>query len=109
MSASGSYDALPSNRGRGATMGHQVVAPSRLQSLPRALLHRLQGLIASWGDWRGQKVFLIRKRSQVRVLDRPLAGIQEFAAFTQFSGIWLLEGRHGRVFHGAIWATGGYL
>ena len=44
---------------------------------------------------------LIRKRSQVRVLDRPLAGIQEFAAFEQFSRIWLLEDRHVGVFRGA--------
>ena len=52
---------------------------------------------------------LIRKRSQVRVLDRPLAGIQKIAAFTQFSRIWLLEDRHGR---GVPWghngATGSY-
>ena len=111
MSASGSYDALPSNRGRGATMGPPACSD---QSSPVVFRRRrcsgLQGLSASWDDWRGQKVFLIRKRSQVRVLDRPLAGIQEFAAFAQFSRIWLLEDRHGR---GVPWghngATGGYL
>ena len=36
---------------------------------------------------------LIRKRSQVRVLDRPLAGIQEIAAFAQLSGFRLLKHR----------------
>jgi hypothetical protein len=72
MSASGSYDALPSNCGHGATMGPPGCP---LQSPPVPFRRRrscgLQGLFASWGDWRGQKVFLIRKRSQVRVLDRP--------------------------------------
>ena len=96
MSASGSYDTLPSNCGRGATMGPSGCSA---QSSPVVFRARccacLQGLSSSWDDWRRQKVFLIRKRSQVRVLDRPLAGIQEFAAFTQFSGIWLLEDRCG--------------
>ena len=90
MFAPRSYDALPSNRGRGATMGPPACP---LQSPPVPFRRRrrvgLQGLIASWGDWRGQKVFLIRKRSQVRVLDRPLAGIHEFAAFGQLTGIWV--------------------
>jgi hypothetical protein len=36
---------------------------------------------------------LIRKRSQVRVLDRPLTGIQDFAAFVQLSGFWLCVDR----------------
>ena len=111
MTASGPYDTLPSNGGRGATMGPPgCTAQSSPVAFRCALSRGLQGLSASWGDWRGQKVFLIRKRSQVRVLDRPLAGIQEFAAFAQFSRIWLLEGRHGR---GVPWghngATGGYL
>ena len=111
MSASGSYDNLPSKRGRGATMGPPACSG---QSPPvpfrRRLRSGLQGLSSNWDDWRGQKVFLIRKRSQVRVLDRPLAGIQEFPAFAQFSRIWLLEDRHGR---GVPWghngATGSYL
>ena len=102
MSASGSYDTMPSNCGRGATMGPPACSA---QSSPVVFRARrcsgLQGLIASWDDWRRQKVSLIRKRSQVRVLDRPLAGIQEFAAFTQFSRIWLLEDRHVGVFRGA--------
>ena len=102
MSASESYDTVPSNCGRGATMGPPACP---LQSPPVPFRWRrrsgLQGLSANRGDWRRQKVFLIRKRSQVRVLDRPLAGIQEFAAFAQFSRIWLLEGRHGRGVRGA--------
>jgi hypothetical protein len=111
MTATRPHDTMPSNGGRGATMGPPGCP---LQSPPVPFRRRrrigLQGLFASWGDWRGQKSFLIRKRSQVRVLDRPLAGIQEFAAFTQFSRIWLAEDRHGR---GVPWghngATGGYL
>ena len=85
MSASESYDTVPSNCGRGATMGPPACP---LQSPPVPFRWRrrgsLQGLSANRGDWRRQKVFLIRKRSQVRVLDRPLAGFQEFAAFTIF-------------------------
>ena len=97
MTATGSYDTLPSNRGRGATMGPPACSDQSSPVVSRSgSIPVLQGLTASWDDWRGQKVFLIRKRSQVRVLDRPLAGIQEFAAFAQFSRIWLLEGRHGR-------------
>ena len=111
MTATGSYDTMPSNGGRGATTGPPGCP---VQSPPVVFRRRrrggLQGLFASWGDWRGQKVFLIRKRSLVRVQDRPSAGIQKFAAFVQFSRIWLLEGRHGR---GVPWghngATGGYL
>ena len=93
MTATGSYDTLPSNGGRGATTGPPG-CPVQSPPVPFRWRRRvgLQGLSASWGDWRRQKVFLIRKRSQVRVLDRPLAGIQEFAAFTQFSGIWLAGG-----------------
>ena len=73
MSASGSYDAVPSNRGRGATMGPPACSD---QSSPvpfcRCCWAVLQGLSASWGDWRGRAASLTRKRSQVRVLDRPL-------------------------------------
>jgi len=58
----------------------------------------------------GHLLSLVRKTSQVRVLDRPSAGIQEFAASAQFSGIWLLEDRHGLGApmgpHGAISITG---
>ena len=86
MSASGSYDTMPSNGGRGATMGPPG-CPVQSPPVPFRWRRRggLQGLSASWGDWRGQKVFLIRKRSLVRVLDRPLTGIQDFAAFVQIS------------------------
>ena len=110
MSASRSYDALPLNCGRGATMGPPACSAqsSPVVFRPRCCT-RLQGLSSSWDDWRGQKVFLIRKRSQVRVLDRPSTGIQDFPAYAKFSRIWLLEGRHGR---GVPWghngATGGY-
>ena len=85
MSATGSYDTVPSNRRRGATMGPPA-CPLQSPPVPSRWRRRegLQGLSSSWGDWRGQKVFLIRKRSQVRVLDRPSAGIQKFAAFIQF-------------------------
>ena len=96
MSASASYDTLPSNRGRGATMGPPACSDQSSPVVSRSgSIPVLQGLTASWDDWRGQRVFLIRKRSQVRVLDRPLAGIQEFAAFTQWSGIWPCVDRHG--------------
>ena len=102
MTATGSYDTMPSNGGRGATTGPPG-CPVQSSPVPFRWRRRsgLQGLSASWGDWRGQKVFLIRKRSQVRVLDRPLAGIQKFAAFAQFSrsGCWRV-GTVG-VFHGA--------
>jgi hypothetical protein len=82
MSAIGRYDTLPANRDRGATMGPPACT-RQSPPVPFRRLRRggLQGLSASWGDWRGQKAFLIRKRSQVRVLDRSSAGIQEFAAF----------------------------
>ena len=94
MTATGLYDTLPSNRCRGATMGPPACSA---QSPPVPFRRRrrdgLQGLSASWGDWRGQKAFLIRKRSQVRVLDRPSAGIQEFPASAQRSGSWLRVGR----------------
>ena len=74
MSASGPYDTMPSNCGRGATMGPSGCSA---QSSPVVFRARrctcLQGLSSSWDDWRGQKVFLIRKRSLVRVQDRPLA------------------------------------
>jgi hypothetical protein len=60
MSVSGSCDAVPSNCGRGATTGPPGCSA---QSPPVVFLARccmcLQGLFASWGDWRGQKVFLI--------------------------------------------------
>ena len=111
MTATGSYDTLPSNGGRGATTGPPG-CPVQSSPVPFRWRRRggLQGLIASWGDWRGQKVFLIRKRSQVRVLDRPLAGIQEFAAFAQLSGIWLCVDRRGSgCSKGPYGATGGYL
>ena len=79
MSGSGSQDSLPPNCGRGATMGPPVCSG---QSSPVVFCgrccHGLQGLSSSWDDWRGQKVFLIRKRSQVRVLDRPLRDLQAF-------------------------------
>ena len=111
MSASGSHDSLRSNRCRGATMGPSGCSA---QSSPVVFRARcctcLQGLSPSWDDWRGQKVFLIRKRSQVRVLDRPLAGIQEFAAFAQLTGIWVAcrLGEFGCSMgpHGAISITG---
>jgi len=94
MTATGLCDAGPSKYRRGATMGPPACSD---QSSPvafrRCRRRALQGLFASWGDWRGQKVFLIRKRSQVRVLDRPSAGIQEFPAFAYFSGFWLLKAR----------------
>jgi hypothetical protein len=82
MTVSGSHDALPSNRGRGATMGPPACSD---QSPPVAFRRRclivLQGLSSNWDDWRGQKVFLIRKRSQVRVLDRPLGGLHVWPRF----------------------------
>jgi hypothetical protein len=94
MFASRSHDTMPSNCGRGATMGPR--ACSR-QSPPVAFrahhCRALQGLIASWHDWRRHAASLIRKRSQVRVLDRPLAGIQKFAAVTQLSGFRLCDDR----------------
>jgi hypothetical protein len=69
MTATGSYDTAPSNGGRGATTGPPG-CPVQSPPVPFRWRRRggLQGLSASWGDWRGQKVFLIRKRSQVRVL-----------------------------------------
>jgi hypothetical protein len=86
MSASGPHDALASNCGRGATTGPPSCSAQSSPVVFRSCCcMRLQGLTASWHDWRGQKVFLIRKRSQVRVLDRPSAGIQEFPAYEQFS------------------------
>jgi hypothetical protein len=96
MSASGSHDSLPSNCGCGATMGPSGCSA---QSSPVVFRARccacLLGLRSSWDDWRGQRVFLIRKRSLVRVLDRPLAGIQEFAAFAQCSGFRAASGSDG--------------
>jgi hypothetical protein len=56
------------------------------------------GALCSHGTFQvieGHHLSLIRKRSQVRVLDRPSAGIQEIAAFAQFSGIWLCVDRRG--------------
>jgi hypothetical protein len=104
MSASASCDTLSLDCGRGATMGPPACSAQSSPVVFRARCCRcLQGLIASWDDWRGQKVFLIRKRSQVRVLDRPLAGIQEFAAFAQWSGIWLRVVGAVWVLQGAIW------
>ena len=96
MFAPRSYDALPSKRGRGATMGPSGCSdPSPPVAFRRRRCHGLQGLTASWDDWRRQKVVLIRKRSQVRVLDRPSTGIQEFPAFAQLPGIWLRVGPCG--------------
>jgi len=76
MTASGSYDTPCSNGRRGATMGPPACPreSSPVPSRTRRLLN-LQGLSASWGDWRGRAVSLIRKRSQVRVQDRPLRGL----------------------------------
>jgi hypothetical protein len=75
MSASGSYDTVPSNWGRGATVGPPACSGQSSPVVFRAHHCRgLQGLIASWHDWRRLAASLIRKRSQVRVLDRPLPG-----------------------------------
>ena len=105
MSASGAYDTVPSNRCRGATMGPPACSDQSSPVAFRACCCTcLQGLSSSWDDWRRQKSFLIRKRSQVRVLDRPLAGIQDFAAFVQYSGFWLLKERRGL---GAPWGHDG--
>ena len=111
MSASGSYDNLPSKRGRGATMGPPACSG---QSSPvpfrRRLRSGLQGLSSNWDDWRGQKVFLIRKRSQVRVLDRPSTGSRNCLHLNNTLGFGLLKDRHGRgVPRGHDGATGGYL
>jgi hypothetical protein len=96
MSASGPHKALPSNWGRGATMGPSGCSAQSPPVVFRSCCcTRLQGSSASWNDWRGQRVFLIRKRSQVRVLDRPSAGIQEFAAFAQCSGFGTVNGSGG--------------
>jgi hypothetical protein len=63
MTATRPHDTMPSNGGRGATMGPPGCP---LQSPPVPFRRRrrigLQGFYASWGDWRGQKSFLIRKR-----------------------------------------------
>ena len=46
----------------------------------------------------------MRNRSQVRVLDRPLAGIQKFAAFARCSGFRAeSESEMVGVLRGAIW------
>ena len=82
MSASGSYVGLSSDFGRGATMGPPACSAQSSPVVFRSCCRtRLQGLSASWDDWRGQKVFLIRKRSQVRVLDRPLVISLQTATF----------------------------
>jgi hypothetical protein len=87
MSATGSYDTLPSHRCRGATVGPPACSAQSSSVVFRARCRIcLQGLSSSWDDWRRHAASLIRKRSQVRVLDRPSAGIQEFAAFAQCSG-----------------------
>jgi hypothetical protein len=105
MCATRPHDAVPSNCGRGATMGPPGCS---LQSSPvvfrSCCCTRLQGLSASWDDSRGQKVFLIRKRSQVRVLDRPLAfQFADFPAFDDILGFGALTDRMVEAFHGAIW------
>jgi hypothetical protein len=97
MSASGSYEALSSNRGRGATMGPPACSDQSSPVAFRSCCYtRLQGLSASWDDWRGQKVFLIRKRSQVRVLDRPSTGSRNCLHLNNILGFGLLKDRHGR-------------
>ena len=97
MSASGSYDTMPSNGSRGATMGPPACP---LQSPPVPFRRRrrggLQGLSANRGDWRGHQVFLIRKRSQVRVLDRPSFESRNCLHLTNTLGFGLLKDRHGR-------------
>jgi hypothetical protein len=57
MSASGSNDSLPSNGGRGATMGPPA-CPRQSPPVPFRRRRRvgLQGFFATWDDWRGQKV-----------------------------------------------------
>jgi hypothetical protein len=94
MSASGSYDTMPSNGSRGATMGPPACP---LQSPPVPFRRRrrggLQGLSANRGDWRGHQVFLIRKRSQVRVLDRPSLESRNSLHLNNALGFWLLEDR----------------
>ena len=125
MSAAGPYDTMSSNCGRGATMGPPACSD---QSSPVAFRRcrrgGLQGLRSSWGDWRGQKVFLIsvprrwatrgrvkisspalqtkhrehfplRKRSQVRVLDRPSSESRNYLHLINGLGSGLLEDRHG--------------
>jgi len=75
MSASGPHDALPPNCGRGATMGPSGCSAQSSPVVFRGCCCvRLQGLCSSWHDWRRHAASLIRKRSQVRVLDRPLPG-----------------------------------
>ena len=94
MSASGSYDTGPPNRRRGATMGPPACSAQSSPVVFRSCCcTRLQGLSAGWNDWREQKVFLIRKRSQVRVLDRPLAGSRNSLHLRnyQVSGCWRLD------------------
>ena len=62
MSASGPHGALPSNRRRGATMGTPAcIRPVLSVPSRRRRWTRLQGLRASWDDWRRQKSFLMRK------------------------------------------------
>jgi hypothetical protein len=96
MSVSRSHDSLPSSCGRGATMGPPACSAQSSPVVFRSCCcTRLQGLSASWDDWRGQKVFLIRKRSQVRVLDRPSAGNQEFAVSAQCSRFRAVSGSDG--------------
>jgi hypothetical protein len=59
MSASGSQDSLPPNCGRGATMGPPACGGQSSPVVRGRRCHGLQGLFASWDDWRGQEVFLI--------------------------------------------------
>ena len=106
MTATGLCDAGPSKYRRGATMGPPACSD---QSSPvafrRCRRRALQGLFASWGDWRGQKVFLIRKRSQVRVLDRPLSSLTVSLHLAIFFFSWRCRTGMLRAFCGA---TGGY-
>ena len=76
MSASGSYDTMPSNGGRGATTGPRgcPVPPVLSSPLPPAPMPRFAGIICELGGLEGTKGIPDKEEVQVRVLDRPLSG-----------------------------------
>jgi hypothetical protein len=75
MTAGGAHGTMRANGAWGATMWPPACSAQSSPVLFRARCCTcLQGLSSSWHDWRRHAASLIRKRSQVRVLDRPLSG-----------------------------------